>query len=233
MTDLARNSSGLLEDLSRDGFSFRPGLSPHSTTIEVAEALGNIINVEDILPNSGISLVQSLKPKCVSDSRQSRYSGHYGLGVFPLHSDLAHWAVPPRYLLLRSLIGSCDVYTHVFPWAPIVKLFGAPALRKTVFGARKRRPGCSGLVRAMSYYDGSEVLRWDPIFLEPLNKLAKKLVLAMLDITRDSALQRVLLREAGDTLLIDNWRMLHGRDKVSAQSTARNIDRVYLAEVFR
>jgi hypothetical protein len=106
------------------------------------------------------------------------------------------------------------------------------ALQKALFAARKRRVGCSGLVRAMSYYDRREVLRWDPIFLEPLNKPAKGLVLAMLDSAWNAEVLKVLLRKSGDTLVIDNWTMLRGRGEGSAQSTARRIDRVYLAEVF-
>jgi len=42
-----------------------------------------------------------------------------------------------------------------------------------------------------------------------------------------------LLHEPGDTILIDNWQMLHGRSQVSAESTIRHIERVYLSEVFQ
>jgi alpha-ketoglutarate-dependent taurine dioxygenase len=55
----------------------------------------------------------------------------------------------------------------------------------------------------------------------------------MLDPAWKTAALNVLLLQPGDTLLIDNWRMLHGRSEVSTQSTSRIIDRVYLAEVFR
>jgi L-asparagine oxygenase len=231
--ELAQQASSVLADLKRDGFSLRLGLPPHSSTTEVAQALGCVVNIEILVPYSGISAVQSLRPKTASDCGQNRYSGHYGLGIFPLHSDLAHWAIPPRYLLLRCVVGSSDVFTHLLPWTPIVELMGAAALRRSVFAARKRRVGCSGLVRAMSYHDGSEVLRWDPIFLEPLNQPANALVLAMLDSPWNIPFLKVLLHLPGDTLLIDNWRMLHGRAEVSTQSTTRHIDRVYLAEVFR
>lgn len=231
MEQLAEQASTMLADLKRDGFSLCPRLSPNFSTVEVARSLGTIVNLEALLPNGGISVVQPLRPRSTSDSNQNRYSGHYGLGIFPLHTDLAHWAVPPRYLLLRCLVGSSDVFTHLFPWTLIVESVGASALRKALFGTRKRRVGCSGLVRAMSHHDGSEILRWDPIFLEPLNRPADRLVAEMMGPAWNALFLKVLLQQPGDTILVDNWRMLHGRGTVSKQSTSRLVERVYLAEV--
>lgn len=150
----------MLAELERDGFSLRRSLAPRISTIEVAQALGTVIDVEGLLPSSGIPTVQSLRPRKTSDVGPNQYSGHYGLGTFPVHTDLAHWALPPRYLLLRCVVGSDDVFAHVLPWTPIVGMVGAATLRKVVFAARRRRIGYSGLVRAMSHRDGSEILRW-------------------------------------------------------------------------
>lgn len=44
---------------------------------------------------------------------------------------------------------------------------------------------------------------------------------------------KILLNQPGDTLLIDNWQMLHGRGEVLAQGTIRRIERVYLSEIFQ
>jgi L-asparagine oxygenase len=225
--------SGLLAELKRSGFSLLRGLAPHLSTIEVAKTLGTVVSVEELLPSSGIPTVQSLRPRPTSEVGQNQYSGHYGLGTFPLHSDLAHWAIPPRYLLLRCVVGSDDVFTHLLPWTPIVDLVGAATLRKAVFAARRRRIGYSSLVRAMSHNDGIAVLRWDPIFLAPLNRHAHALASAMLDSGWDTKVMKILLSQPGDTLIIHNWTMLHGRGEVSQHSTARHIDRVYLSEVLQ
>lgn len=232
-TGLAVRGSGLLAELERDGFSLRRGLAPRLSTIKVAEGLGSVIDVAAMLPSSGIPTVQSLKPKNMSEVGRNQYSGHYGLGIFPLHTDLAHWAFPPHYFLLRCIVGSDDVFTHVLPWTPIVDSVGTAVLRKAVFAARRRRIGYSGLVRAMSHHDGTAVLRWDPIFLTPLNQHAQVLASTMLDSVWDSKVVRILLNQPGDTLIIDNWRMLHGRGVVMPRSTARHIDRVYLSEVLQ
>jgi L-asparagine oxygenase len=218
--------------VKQDGFVLQKGLAPSLATIEVAQALGTVVDIKLLLPSSGIPSVQSLRPRNTDEGGQNRYSGHYGLDTFPLHTDLAHWVLPPHYLLLRCIVGSNDVFTSILPWTPILDLVGAASMRKAVFRQRSRRIGCSGLVRALMHHHGTEILRWDPIFLRPLNQHARALASVMLDATWNRALVKILLHEPGDTVLIDNWRMLHGRSQILAQGTVRNIERAYLSEVF-
>jgi L-asparagine oxygenase len=203
------------------------------TTIEVAQAIGTVINLEKLLPSAGIPTVQSLRPKKMREVGQNQYSGNYGLGSFPLHTDLAHWALSPHYFLLRCVVGSNDVFTYVLTWAPILDLVGPIVLQKAVFSARRRRIGYSGLVRAMTHLNGADIFRWDPIFLKPLNQDARILASTMHDSTRDCGVVRILLNKPGDTLIVDNWRALHGRSEVTSQGISRRVDRVYLSEVLQ
>jgi len=223
----------LIAELQRAGFRLYRSLAPHLSTIEVAQALGTEINLEGLLPYSGIPTVQSLRPRNANQVGQNQYSGYFGMGGFPLHTDLAHWALPPHYFVLRCLVGSDDVFTHVLDWTPIVDSVGAPALLKAVFSGRRRRIGYSGLVRAMSHYDGTLVLRWDPIFLTPLNQHAQLFASAMRDSTWNKQVVKILLNQPGDTLIVDNWRVLHGRGAVMPHSVSRQVDRVYLSEIFQ
>lgn len=218
--------------IKQEGFVVRKGLAPHLSTIEVARESGIIVNIDELLASSGIPTVQALRPRGTNEVSPNQYSGHYGLGSFPLHTDLAHWVVPPRYLLLRCLVGTKDVFTNILPWTRIVDVVGTAALRKAVFRARRRRAGYSGLVRAMSRHQQAEVFRWDPIFLKPLNQHAHALEAVMVDPTWNKKVIKILLRQPGDTILIDNWRMLHGRSQVPKPSTTRHIERVYFSEVF-
>ena len=150
---------------------------------------------------------------------------------FPLHSDLAHWAVPPRYILLRCLVGSSNVYTHLLPGTRVIDLIGDHVLRRAVFAARKQRMGFSGLVRALASIDGYDVFRWDPVFLTPLNAQAKALASTMFDSRWDDVAEKILLDQPGDAVVIDNWRMLHGRGAASRQDCSRRIERAYFSEV--
>ena len=106
-------------------------------------------------------------------------------------------------------------------------------MQKALFSARSRRISGSSLVRALMHHNGTKVIRWDPIFLKPLNDHARSLASVMVDQAWNLALIKILLNEPGDTVLIDNWRMLHGRSQILAQSTVRHIERVYLDEVFQ
>lgn len=67
----------------------------HTDTETVARCLG------DVLSLPGLPTVQKLTPHPESKKSLATYSGNFGMGDFPMHTDLAHWATPPRYLLLR------------------------------------------------------------------------------------------------------------------------------------
>jgi hypothetical protein len=123
------------------------------------------------------------------------------------------------------------VFTTLLDSAHVVRAVGMASLQKALLRVRKHRIGSSGLVRAMSMHNGKQVFRWDPIFLQPLNHHSQVLKCAMLDLACEDAVMRIRLEHPGDTLLIDNWRMLHGRSLVPAWSTARRVERVYLSEV--
>src|SRR5216684_7723876 len=100
-------------ELAENGFALRRELTPTRSTMEVATALGRVVDVRQVLPASGIPTVQSLRPRDSNEVSRNQYSGHYGLGEFPLHSDLAHWTIPPRYFLLRCIVGGDDVFTRI------------------------------------------------------------------------------------------------------------------------
>lgn len=223
----------MLRTVTENGFVMYRSLAPNLSTIELAQELGTILDIPRLLPSSGIPVVQSLRPRATMEVGQNQYSGHYGLGAFPVHTDLAHWALPPRYLLLRCIAGFDDVFTCILPWTQIVETLGKSALGKAVFVVRNRRNGSSGLVRAMSQYAQTDVFRWDQVFLRPLNQQAHELAKVMADPKWNCEVINIQLRQPGDAVLIDNWRMLHGRSAVPWQSKARHLERVYLSEVFR
>jgi hypothetical protein len=201
--------------------------------MDVAAALGAVIDVEGLLPSSGIPTVQCLRPRAATQVGTNQYSGHYGLGAFPLHSDLAHWAVPPHYFILRCIVPAEDVFTQVLRWTVVTPLLGTIDMRKAVFTGRKRRIGCSGLVRAMSRHGNTGLFRWDPLFLKPLNQSARDLDRLMREPRWSEAGTEVPLRRPGDTLVIDNWQVLHGRSPIPLHSTGRLLERVYLSDVLR
>jgi L-asparagine oxygenase len=222
----------MLSALNRAGFILLQEFESPLSTLELARRIGNIVEIERLLPASGVPTVQTLTPRDTMKARRNQYSGNYGLDRFPLHTDLAHWVLPPRYFLLRCVVGTEDVYTTIFPSARIVDLLGRPALGKAVFKGRRRAFGCSGLVRALSSHQHAEIFRWDPVFLEPLSKHAYALKRVMDDPVTFESQMNIKLAKAGDTIIVDNWQTLHGRSAVTLTSTTRHVERVYLSEVF-
>lgn len=220
----------LSPEARRFRFPGRAGPSPFDC--EGRTSFGHHRRYRQILPRSGIANVQSLRPRHASEVKRNQYSGHYGLDPFPLHTDLAHWMLPPRFLILRCLVGAEDVFTDLLPCTYLVAVVGMSALRKAVLRTRRRHYGCSGLVRAVSLHREEEIFRWDSVFLEPLNRHAQALKRAILDPACNEAAIRILLHKPGDTILIDNWRMLHGRSAVSTRSIDRHVERIYLSEIF-
>jgi L-asparagine oxygenase len=221
----------MITELKQKGFAVWRELRPGSLTMDVSASIGKIVDIEELLPGSGIPTVQSLKPRESDRVGLNQYSGHYGLEDFPLHTDLAHWTIPPRYLLLRCIEGAGDVFTRVLPWAAILPSFELLALQRAVFAGRRRRFGCCSLVRAMSHYETGNIFRWDPVFLRPLNAPAQDLATLMANSKWTKAATEIPLCRTGDTILIDNWRALHGRSSVPADSTGRLLERVYLSEI--
>lgn len=221
----------MTEDLERNGFVLVNEYRPEATTMEVASALGKILDIESILPLSRIPTVQSLRPRDTRTAGDNQYSGVYGLRAFPLHTDLAHWTIPPRFFMLRCIVPAEEVCTLILPWATVMPMLGSIDMRKSVFTARKKRSGCSGLVRAMSRHAGEDIRRWDSMFLKPLNQPARELDQLLRDARWTQSARRIPLRRTGDTILIDNWRVLHGRDPVPPDCTGRRLERVYLSEL--
>ncbi|WP_157778242.1 TauD/TfdA family dioxygenase [Burkholderia thailandensis] len=73
-----------------------------------------------------------------------------------------------------------------------------------------------------------DVLRWDSLFLSPKNESARKVAKLMAELDIELLAHDIFLSEPGHTVLLDNWRVLHGRSAVPSTDVGRSLDRVYL-----
>ncbi|WP_245487593.1 TauD/TfdA family dioxygenase [Rhizobium leguminosarum] len=196
----------------------------------MATRIGEVIELSSSAPGSQIPTVQALEPRSAQAARPHQYSGVYGFNEFPLHTDLAHWARPPRYLLLRCLRGDKDVATRVLSADDFIEAIGMDLLERSLFKPRRpSRFGTPALLTSIFKIDSVTGLRWDQLFLTPMNSEAEEAKIRASQIRELGPLHEFHLRDLGDILLIDNWRMLHGRGPVS--SAVRIIERVYLSEL--
>ncbi|MBX8609505.1 TauD/TfdA family dioxygenase [Pseudomonas cichorii] len=201
------------------------------STEEIARMVGSVLDVEKIAVNHKISTVQTLKPRETMNAKSNTYSGTFGLGEFPLHTDYAHWDTPPRYLILRCLEGASSVSTLLLPSSVLFNK-AEDYIVRAVLAPRRKHPNQSiCTMPAVFFRSGIMGLRWDSLFLKTVNEAAVKIGELVKTVSYHSV-EPIFLSEPCDTLIIDNWRTLHGRSSVPPQGQSRNIERVYLSDLW-
>lgn len=78
--------------------------------------------------------------------------------------------------------------------------------------------------------NGLYAFRWDSLFLVPMNEAAHQ-VAKLMRADAWHLSDEVTLDNSGDTLIVDNWRVLHGRSKVPLTDIDRRLERIYLSEI--
>lgn len=208
------------EQILARGYTFFEALDPERDSVSIAVEIGKAMT-----PWEG-RLVQQLTPRV--SATPNTYSGIYGLDRFPFHTDLAHWYRPPRYLILRCIRGYPDVPTLLLDRRPLVEKVTPDVLVRAVVKPRRPRHGAIPLFRLYEATDTGYRLRWDETFLEPASKvgeLAFELMIKYLDLVEPHC---VSLQRPGDTIIIDNWRMLHARSPIPLGREDRTIERIYV-----
>lgn len=185
-----------------------------------------------VLQLPGVESVQILSPKDKKDSTPNVYSGVFGLDSFPLHTDLAHWFRPPRYLALRLVSGGGRVATRVADGRELIDSIGSDRLAGAIVQPRRPIANRRPLMRLLERIPGPGfLLRWDEVFLVPGSPRSASVFARVGDALSTMDVGEVTWSEPGDTLVIDNWRMLHGRAPVPPEARNRIIERVYLGEL--
>jgi len=213
--------------LEGHGFALLPGFMKGASTEDVARLLGRPEAV------GHRDLVQVLRVRASADAPINTYSGAYGIARFPLHTDLAHWHSPPRYFLLRAIVGSQNVATPLLNAKSILSLVRTSVLARGLM--RPRRPNAGQLPLLPLYQptaDGGWMVRWDERYILPASAAGTAAQEAMAEAICALTPHQVFLQSDGDTLIIDNWRVLHGRGDVPESARDRVVERCYLEELF-
>lgn len=225
------------DELEKRGFLLLKKWHSGASTKDVASMAGSILDVEKVAIHHKISTVQTLKPREVTHAnskqsfRPSTYSDTFGMGQFPLHTDYAHWGTPPRYLILRCLEGASSVSTYLLPASLLFDAAGE-CITRAVLAPRRKHPEQQICTMPVVFSRSNVMgLRWDFLFLKPVNLAATK-VWDLVESLFEESVEMVNLSEPYDTLIIDNWRVLHGRSSVPLQAKNRSIERIYLSELW-
>jgi alpha-ketoglutarate-dependent taurine dioxygenase len=216
-------TNSLKEDIGRQGYAFAHEFSPGTDAVAVANAIGR-----PLIPWEG-GLVQELVPR--DTATPNTYSGIYGLDRFPFHTDLAHWRLPPRYLLLRCVAGHADVPTLLLDSHALLEAVTKDVLTRAIYRPRRPRDGKLTLLRLYEPRNDGYCFRWDEVFLKPASKIGELAGLRVKEQLRKCVPMSHSLTRPGDLLLIDNWRMLHARSLIPAERMDRKIQRIYLEDL--
>lgn len=209
-------------DIALQGYSFIPKLKPEMDSYTALTELGVIECVDGFEP------IQVLTPKAQENAPLNTYSGNFGTQSFPLHSDLAHWAIPPRYVALRCIEGTAAVSTLIQDGRDIIQKIGEDRMAMSLSKPRRQfHSHANSLLRLLERTEEGYRLRWDSIYLKPANRLAIPVFEEVYEALKSIQPTEVCLAEGGDTLIIDNWRMLHGRSSVP-NGIQRRIARAYM-----
>lgn len=216
----------LAANVAEHGYAFKERWQPDVSAEAIAAAVGQTLSL------SGVAAIHNLQVK--AKTKPNKYSGIYGLGVFPLHTDLAHVRTPPRYLMLRCVRGYGTVSTDLVDGFALVGRIGRSVLSNAL--VKPRRP-LNGSTPLYSLYRPPTpvrhaILRWDEVFIVPASPAGVRGFAAIAKELGPIPRISISLQFPGDTLWIDNWRMLHGRSAVSADQSDRIIQRAYFGELY-
>jgi L-asparagine oxygenase len=213
--------------ISSDGYSYLPSYRPELSSYDAFLSLGAIDELQ------GFSNVQILRPKQKYAAEPNTYSGNFGVDAFPMHTDLAHWMLPPRYVALRAVFGSADVVTRLFDGKRLIEALGSERLARALVQPRRPVNGNKQLLRLLQSQreDGSSIVRWDSIYLQPATSNSETIYADIRAYLEKIAPIEITLLNPGDTLVIDNWRMLHGRSDCPDSAERRIIERAYLRKL--
>lgn len=170
------------------------------------------------------ALEEVVQPQRSPEAHPRSLSARYGLDALPLHVELSHRPRPCRYLLLGCLApGAPRATTMLLDWRSLAfssddfqLLESAPVLVRT-----GRRSFYSTILSSDRTF-----LRYDPACVEGVEQRGRS---ALQLLARRLSLASSENHEwrQDDILIIDNWRVLHGRGP-SQLNSGRSLARILI-----
>jgi hypothetical protein len=185
--------------------------------LDIAKELGHPV----ALRNS-IGPVQQLVPTAKPQFKNS-LSSKYKEGEFPLHIDTAHWTTPCRYIVLGCLKqGESQRKTNLVIFDEMQISDEERLLLMTEpFRIVNGRQSFYGTILA----ENRPFLRYDPGCMAPTN-LRGEIALSVFASFRTKDANISIDWVDGKIVVIDNWRVMHGRGTGSGHGAERIISRV-------
>ena len=166
-----------------------------------------------------------LRPYSESEAPPASMSSLTGFAAQPLHTDGAHRPRPPRYILFRCLNPgeeSCPTVVWTLDWHALKRDWPADLARNgwLIQPSADTRFYGSVLERES---EGMHRIRFDMLCMAPPSG-AGSVTTAVACINRYAEVHSVTYAQ-DDCLLLDNWRVLHGRGEGAVFAKSRRLQR--------
>lgn len=218
------DNQALIERIHGEGF-YQFSFSDYTKMDGLLEELSDALN------QPVFSGWHAITPALPNEASPVSYSGLFGHEAFPLHTDMAHWKLPPRYLVLWARKAAASVQTPLLDSFKLISEVGQSLLFRTLVRPRRPIHGRLPLMRIVDKMPNEQWLfRWDSVFLRPASDAGQVGVSALLAAIDRFEKVEFSLEDEGRGVVIDNWRLLHGRSPVPPEGKTRIIMRAYLGQ---
>ncbi|MBB4103288.1 hypothetical protein [Allorhizobium borbori] len=156
--------------------------------------------IADLKPRS--LRVDRLYPRKKNEAKPNSLSAYYGTGAFPPHTDFALKSLPPKYVALFCPVARLGMTT----------LYDGSSLRAAVKKTGTFRIHSLGKAYSANFFNSNkygEFYRYNRDLMKPLDENAHKLG----DMIEHASPDHVIDWENIAWVLIDNWKILHGRQE--------------------
>ena len=180
---------------------------------------------EPTATRSSSDLCDSLIPTPAHAARSRSLSRLYSLGEFPLHNDTAHWPSPCRYVILAcASVGNGSRPTFLLDTRTLPVTNRQDSLLHTA-PLRVRNGRNSFFSTILS--NSRPFVRFDPGCMTSIDSDSAEALATLLRPNWAAHVETVHWK-TGMVLVIDNWRVLHGRGCGYSSNADRKLLRVLI-----
>lgn len=185
---------------------------------EIAVELGYVVATRP-----GGTTCDALEPTSSAAARVRSLSKIYNVGEFPLHNDTAHWLIPCRYIVLGCVNpGRTSCATLLMDTKRIrLKSDQENLLHSTPLCVRNGRRSFFSTILSKD----RPFIRYDKGCMTPTSSIGNSALDIFLRKNWPDQVEFICWKK-GLVLVIDNWRVLHGRESVNTKGSERKLFRI-------
>lgn len=173
------------------------------------------------------AVLTRLVPMHHEEARARSLSKRHGFAHFPLHTDCAHHRQPPRWVFFRMASQASSCATILADSREV--LLGTSLRRDLQYAQWIIDPGRRRFLSPVVSIDSDRsCFRYDPGCMRPALPQHESIAKCLEKALSGAQVLRIAWSEH-KTLIVDNWRMLHGREATNGVPQARILERVVVA----